>query len=167
MALYTTSSLYHSIPWAEAWKKRMQRLDHSMIFVLIAATFTPFAVILFDGWLRWLCLAVCWGIAAFGIGHIAFFPREQFNFSIALMTTLGWLSLPLMIPIANQAGWITVGLLAAGGLLYTVCMLFLVTNRPRLWPRVFSYHELFHVFVVTASVVHFTAAYRYVVPLAA
>jgi hemolysin III len=72
-----------------------------------------------------------------------------------------------MIPIANQAGWITVGLLAAGGLLYTVGMVFLVTNRPRLWPRVFSYHELFHVFVVTASVVHFTAAYRYVVPLAA
>ena len=167
MALYTTSSLYHSIPWAEAWKKRMQRLDHSMIFVLIAATFTPFAVILFDGWLRWLCLGVCWGIAVFGIGHIAFFPREQFNFSIALMTTLGWLSLPLMIPIANEAGWITVALLAAGGLLYTVGMVFLVTNRPRLWPRVFSYHELFHVFVVTASVVHFTAAYRYVVPLAA
>ena len=164
MALYTTSSLYHSIPWRDEWKKRMQRLDHSMIFVLIAATFTPFGVVLLDGWIRVVSLVVAWGIAAVGIIHHTFFPPERFNLSIALMVTMGWMSLPLMIPIERQAGIPAVLLLAAGGILYTVGMVFLVTNRPRLWPRVFSYHELFHVFVVVASALHFTAAYRYVIP---
>jgi hemolysin III len=166
VALYTTSSLYHSIPWQDEWKRRMQRLDHSMIFVLIAATFTPFGVVLLEGWIRVVSLLVAWSIALLGVAHHAFFPREHFNVSIALMVTLGWLSLPLMVPIARRAGISAVVLLAAGGIFYTVGMVFLVTNRPRLWPRVFSYHELFHVFVVIASVLHFTATYRYVIPQA-
>jgi hemolysin III len=166
VALYTTSSLYHSIPWAEVWKRRMQRLDHSMIFVLIAASYTPFAVVVLDGWLRWISLAGAWGIALVGIGQLAFFPRERFGFSIALMTTLGWLSLPVMIPIGTRIGIAAVILLAIGGILYTSGMVLVVTQRPRLWPRVFSYHEVFHVFVVTASMLHFAATYRYVAPLA-
>jgi hemolysin III len=67
--------------------------------------------------------------------------------------------------VARAAGVGAVILLAAGGILYTVGMVFLVTGRPRLWPRVFSYHELFHVLVVSASVLHFAAAYRYVAGL--
>jgi hemolysin III len=164
MALYTTSSLYHSIPWRELWKRRMQRLDHSMIFVLIAATFTPFAVVFLGGWVRILALAICWGIAAIGISQYAFFPRETYGASVALMVTMGWLSMPAMIPIAQKAGVGAVAFLAAGGILYTVGMIILVTNRPKLWPRIFSYHELFHVFVVAASALHFTATYRYVLP---
>jgi hemolysin III len=167
VALYTTSSLYHSIPWQEAWKRRMQRLDHSMIFVLIAASFTPFGAVLLDGWLRVVSLAIAWSMALVGIAQHTFWPKEHFTTSIALMVTMGWLSLPLMIPIAQRAGISAVVFLGAGGVLYTVGMVFLVTNRPRLWPRVFSYHELFHVFVVTASVLHFTATYRYVIPQAA
>ena len=164
MALYTTSSLYHSIPWKSLWKGRMQRLDHSMIFVLIAATFTPFAFVFLGGWVRVLALAVCWGIAAIGISQYIFFPRETYGASVALMVTMGWLSMPAMIPIAQKAGAGAVAFLAAGGVLYTVGMVILVTNWPKLWPRVFSYHELFHVFVVSATALHFTATYRYVVP---
>lgn len=165
MALYTTSSLYHSIPWRERWKKRMQRLDHAMIFVLIAATFTPIGAIVLDGWIRIVSLGVAWSIAVVGVGHHLFIRNQRFHLSIGLMVTMGWLSLPLMFPMADRAGMALVGLIAAGGVVYTIGMVIVTTNWPRLWPRVFSSHELFHVFVVTASALHFAAILRYVAPL--
>ena len=165
VALFVTSSLYHSIPWRSLWHRRMQRLDHSMIFVLIAASYTPIAVILLDGVLQWATIAVAWGIAATGIGLVLVLPRSKHGISIALMTGLGWISLPLMVPVAARAGIAAVAFLALGGLLYTVGMVFLVTGRPRLWPRVFSHHELFHVFVIGAAAAHFAANFRYVAPL--
>jgi hemolysin III len=165
VALFSASGLYHSVPWNSRWKGIMRRADHSMIFVLIAATFTPFAVVMLAGWPRVASLVAVWLIAVVGISHYAFFAKDQFVWTIGLMVTMGWLGLPLMIPVARAAGVGAVILLAAGGILYTVGMVFLVTGRPRLWPRVFSYHELFHVLVVSASVLHFAAAYRYVAGL--
>jgi len=166
VALYTTSSLYHSIPWRETWKKRMQRLDHAMIFVLIAATFTPIGAIVLDGWIRIASLGIAWLIALSGVGHHMFIRNQRFHLSIGLMVTLGWLSVPLMVPLANRAGLALVVFVAAGGILYTVGMVFVVTQRPRLWPTVFSSHELFHVLVIAASALHFVAVWRYVVPIA-
>ena len=162
LGLYATSSLYHSIPWREVWKRRMQRLDHSMIFVLIAATYTPIVVVILDGWWRWLALAMAWGIAVVGILNRLFASMDRHAFSFSLMVILGWISIPLMFPLAARAGTAAVVLMAVGGVLYTVGMVFKVTRWPRLWPRVFSAHELFHVFVVAASAVHWTATYRYV-----
>lgn len=162
LGLYTTSSLYHSIPWREAWRRRMQRLDHSMIFVLIAATYTPIVLVVVDGPWQWIALAMAWGIAAMGIIHRIFGSMERHALSFGLMLILGWLSIPLMFPLAHHAGTAAVILIGIGGALYTVGMIFKVTRWPRLWPRVFSAHELFHVFVVAASVLHWTATYRYV-----
>ncbi|MCP3993767.1 MAG: hemolysin III family protein [bacterium] len=162
IALYTTSSLYHSIPWREAWKQRMQRLDHSMIFVLIAATYTPIAIVILDGWWSVAALTMAWGIALVGILNRLLASMDKHVFSFSLMVILGWLSIPIMFPLAGRAGTAAVVLMAIGGLLYTVGMVFKVTRWPRLWPRVFSAHELFHVFVVAASAVHWTATYRYV-----
>jgi hemolysin III len=166
LGLYTTSSLYHSIPWREAWKRRMQRLDHSMIFVLIAASFTPIGVLILESPWRWVAMVVAWGIALIGIVHRTFSSMERHVFSFGLMVTLGWLSLPIMVPLGRRAGLAAVAMMAAGGILYTVGMVFKVTRWPRLWPRVFSAHELFHVFVVAASAVHWTATYRYVLTAA-
>lgn len=167
MGLYTTSSLYHSVPWREVWKNRMRRADHSMIFVLIAASYTPVAAIALDGPLAVLSLIGAWTIAAVGILQQIFLPVEKNTFGIALMTTLGWLALFIMWPFASAAGIAAVAWFAGGGIVYTIGMVLVVTQRPRLWPRVFSYHEVFHIFVVAASVLHFTATWRYVVPLAA
>ena len=145
----------------------MQRLDHAMIFVLIAATFTPILAIVLDGWVRATSLGVVWLVAITGVGHHLFVKNQRFHLSIGLMVTLGWMSLPLMVPLANRAGAALVGLIAAGGIVYTVGLVIVVTQRPKLWPRVFSSHELFHVFVVTASALHFAAILRYVAPLTA
>ncbi|HLA66743.1 MAG TPA: hemolysin III family protein [Acidimicrobiia bacterium] len=156
VAMFTTSSLYHSIPWQGVWKSRMQRLDHTMIHVLVAGTFTPIAVIVLDGWLRWVTLGVQWGIVAFGAIHKTVSKMPRHWVSVALSTTQGWLAVLVIGPLAHRLPWTALLLMGLGGVLYTVGMVFLVTGRPRLWPRVFSYHEAFHVLVIAAAALHFS-----------
>jgi hemolysin III len=164
VALYTTSSLYHAIPWRDVWKKRMQRLDHSMILVLIAGTYTPITIVTLDGWFQWAVLAIAWGLVAIGVLQHAFFPREEQTFSMILAISMGWVGAAIAWKFVQELGWAGAGLAAAGGLVYSIGMLLLITNRPRLWPRVFSYHEVFHIMVVTASAIHFVMIWQYVLP---
>jgi hemolysin III len=164
VALYTASSLYHSFPWSEVWKERMQRVDHCMIYVLVAGTYTPIACIVLEGWPRYWALGAAWGIALGGILQKAMWPRVGDWFSITMQTTQGWLALPLLWPLAQRLPAPALWLMGIGGVLYTVGMVFLVTERPRLWPRVFSYHEAFHVCVVAASALHYTVMFAYVAP---
>jgi len=167
LGLYTTSSLYHSVPWPRRWKIRMQRLDHSMIFVLIAATYTPVAVLMLEGPWRWFGVIWPWFMALVGITHRLLSSMERHVFSFTLMVVMGWMSLPIMMPLADRAGVGAVGFMAIGGVLYTSGMLVKVLRWPKLWPRVFSAHELFHVLVIAASVFHWLATYRFVLPAAA
>jgi hemolysin III len=162
VGLFTVSSLYHSVPWRPAVKQWMQRVDHTMIYVLIAGTFTPIAAIVLDGWLRVGTLVVQWGIVAIGATEKLTRAEPSRNLSIALQTTQGWLALLLLWPLADRLPWTALLLIGLGGVLYTAGMVFLVTNRPRLWPRVFSYHEVFHIFVVAAATLHFIVVARYV-----
>jgi hemolysin III len=167
VALFTISALYHSIPWRPDVKAWMQRVDHTMIYILIAGTFTPIAAITLDGWLRWGTLAVQWGIVAIGSLEKLLRREPSRNLSVALQTTQGWLAMFLLWPLSSRLPWTALLLIGLGGVLYTVGMVFLVTNRPRLWPRVFSYHEVFHVFVVAAAALHFFVVARYIVAFGA
>jgi hemolysin III len=162
VGLYTGSSLYHSVPWQRVWKERMQRVDHSMIYILVAGTYTPLACIVLDGWLRWAALGAAWGIALVGILQKIFLPKVGDWFSITLQTTQGWVALPLFVPLAQRLPYPALLLTAAGGILYTVGMVCMVTQRPRLWPRVFSHHEVFHVCVVGGSAAHYAMTFLYV-----
>jgi hemolysin III len=166
VSLYTVSCLYHSIPWGPVWKARMRRLDHTMIYVLVAGTFTPIACIALDGWLRVATLATQWAIVAAGAAQKTFFPQVSRSISVALQTTQGWLAVPLLWPLARALPWTALLMIALGGVCYTVGMVLLVTNRPRLWPAVFSYHEIFHVLVVAGSSLHFAVVARYLVRFA-
>jgi hemolysin III len=162
VGLYTVSALYHSIPWRAMWKRRWQRLDHTMIHVLVAGTFTPIAFIVLDGWLRVGTLAVQWLIVVIGAVHNLALKRPVRATSIALQTSQGWLALLLLWPLADRLPWPAIMLIVMGGVFYTVGMVVMVTGRPRLWPHVFSSHEVFHVLVVAASAVHFAAIAAYV-----
>jgi len=162
VGLYTVSALYHSIPWREVWKRRWQRIDHTMIHVLVAGTFTPIAYIVLDGWLRVGTLGVQWLIVVIGAVHNLALDRPVRAASIALQTTQGWLALVLLWPLADRLPWPAIMLIVMGGVFYTVGMVVMVTGRPRLWPRFFSSHEVFHVLVVAASSVHFAAIAGYV-----
>ena len=164
VALYTASSLYHSVPWSKVWKARMQRLDHAMIYVLVAGTYTPIACIVLDGWHRALGLGLVWGIGLVGIVQKVWFPNVPDAFSVALQTSQGWVGLPFLVRLAQHLPLSALALTVLGGVLYTVGMVAFVTNRPRLWPHVFSYHEVFHVLVVAGSSVHYAMIFRYVAP---
>lgn len=164
VALYTTSSLYHTIPWRERWKKRMQRLDRSMIYVLIASTYTPIAAIVLDDPLRWMALASAWSIAIAGIVQQLMFPKVSGKVPVVMFTVLGWMGIIFVWPLLERLGWLPIAWIGVGGVIYTVGMVVLVTNRPRLWPRVFSYHEVFHVMTIVATAAHFLVMWRWIVP---
>lgn len=164
--MYIVSSLYHSIPWSPAWKRRLQRLDHSMIYLVVAATFTPIAVAGLDGAAVWWCLGLVWGIATVGIVLKLTLPGVSTGLSVTLQLTMGWTVIFWIGQIWEALGTIAIALIALGGLLYTVGVVLFLTKRPKLFPRAFSYHELFHVFVVLASTAHFLAVALYAVPVA-
>ncbi|MEX0795673.1 MAG: hemolysin III family protein [Acidimicrobiia bacterium] len=162
--MYTTSSLYHSIPWSGVWKLRMQRLDHSMIFLVVAGTFTPVAIASLDGANQAIALGTVWGLATLGIVLKTVLTRPATWLSVTIQLAMGWSTVFWMPEFYRQLGAGAVILLALGGLCYTVGVVVFVSKRPRMFPRIFSYHELFHVLVVTASALHFLAILLYAIP---
>lgn len=164
LVMYTVSSLYHSVPWGADWKRRLQRLDHSMIYLVVAATFTPIAIAALEGAAVWWCLGVVWGIAVVGIVLKLAYRKVSTALSVTLQLVMGWTAVVWLPQIWSSLGAGAIALIALGGLFYTVGAIIFMTKRPRLFPRAFSYHELFHTFVVAASVFHFLAVALYAVP---
>lgn len=164
LVMYVVSSLYHSIPWSETWKTRLQRADHSMIYLMVAGTFTPIAIAALDGPALATCLGLIWGIGVTGILLKTFLPGVRTWLSVTLQLSMGWVAMFWMPRIIDTLGVGAVVLILVGGLFYTVGAVIFMTKRPRLLPRSFSYHELFHVFVVTASAFHFSAIFVYAIP---
>lgn len=159
--MFAVSALYHSVPWSPAWKRRWRRADHVMIYVFIAAATTPFAVVLVQGWLRPASLALVWGIAAVGIAQKVLDPEVGFGRSVTLQIVQGWSALVLVGPITAHLPAAGLAMLGTAGALYLTGAVLLLTRRPRLWPTLFSYHEVFHLLVVVASVLHLAVVTRH------
>lgn len=164
--MFTVSSLYHSIPWSSRSKLWMQRLDHSMIFLVVAGTYTPIAVVSLEGAWQSATLAAVWAGAVVGIVLKFALRSVAMGISITIYQLMGWSAAIPMWQIGRRLGVDAVALIGLGGLLYTVGMVFMLTGRPRLFPRVFSSHEVFHVLVVAASATHFAVIMRDVLPAA-
>lgn len=160
VGMFTVSSLYHSVPWTERVKERLQRVDHSMIFVLVAGTATPVAVSTLSGWPLVVALAGVWGVAVVGI-TLKFVLQSLITWlSITLQILMGFSATAWFPSLVSTHGWDSAWLIVAGGAAYLVGVVVYATRRPRLFPRVFAHHELFHVLVVTASALHFAAVWR-------
>ena len=166
LVMFTVSSLYHSIPWDKTWKTRLQRVDHSMIYLVVAGTFTPIAIATLDGVSLAVSLSVLWGIAATGIVLKSLLPNVKTWLSVSLQLSMGWIAIAWVPRIVDELGLGALVLILLGGLCYTVGAVIFLTKWPKLLPRSFSYHELFHVLVVTASVLHFMAVWIYAIPAA-
>lgn len=166
VVMYTISSLYHSVPWQQEWKARLQRIDHSMIYLVVAGTFTPILISALDGPVLIIALGFIWLVAATGITLKATLPRVATWLSVALQLSMGWSALIWLPQIHTRLGTGAIVLIGLGGLCYTVGAVMFLAKRPVLSRRVFSYHELFHILVVTASVLHFVAIFGYAVPAA-
>ena len=165
VGLLTVSALYHGWRWTRPEAERlMQRVDHSMIYVLIAGTQTPVAFVVLEGWMRVAILAATWSIATVGVLQKAFLPKVRKRYSVALQIGQGWLAALCIAPLSERLPAEAMNLLVAGGLVYTLGAIAYVTRRPRLWPRIFSYHELFHVCVVCGGALHYSLALLYLAP---
>jgi hemolysin III len=155
--LLGTSALYHRITWrrpsARMW---MRRLDHSMIFVLIAATVTPIALLTLDDPIRTVLLAVAWGGTAAGVLLNLLWPTAPKWLSSLVYLAVGWSGVVAVPELAGYA-WGALVLVAVGGVLYTAGAIIYALGRPNPSPRVFGYHEIFHALVVGAAALHFAA----------
>lgn len=163
-ALLGVSALYHRVTWSVPARRRMGRLDHSMIAVLIAGTYTPFGTVALSGTFAVALLAVVWGGAAANILlHVLWLDAPK-ALSAASYVLLGWVGVVALPDLATHAGWAPTVLLGVGGLLYSAGALVYALRRPDPVPAVFGYHEVFHALVVVAAVTHYTAVALTILP---
>jgi hemolysin III len=164
-ALLGTSALYHRVDWRRPEVRRwMRRLDHSMIFFLIAGTYTPFALLVLHGPLASAILVVVWiGALAGAVVETVWIEHPKWVAAL-IYISLGWVAV-----VAFPEMWTAMGvggtlLVAVGGVLYTAGAVVYATQRPDPNPRVFGYHEVFHLFVILAAAAHFAAIAFYALP---
>ena len=162
--LFGVSATYHIFNWPPAVKDWLRRADHATIFVFIAATYTPLVFNVLDGWWRTGVLAAVWICAAAGVAGAAPFLRIPRQLLASLYLAMGWVAVVALVPLTAALGWVAALLMALGGLQYSLGAAAYAFKRPRLWPRVFGYHELFHLAVISASITFFVIVVRYAVP---
>lgn len=166
-ALLGTSALYHRVDWKRPSSRRwMRRLDHSMIFLLIAGTLTPFALLVLDGTIATAVLIAVWAGAIAGIVVEMIWTESPKWVSVGVYIGVGWIGAMAFPAIIVEAGIIAGALIALGGLLYTVGAVIYARQSPDPRPATFGYHEIFHVLVVAAAATHFTAIALYAAPAA-
>jgi hemolysin III len=156
-AMFGVSAFYHRGNWSETWRVRLQRVDHAMIFLLIAGTATPAFLIASHGVFRVACLAALWGLTlAAGAIHMVWMNAPELLVG-STFVALGWAG-GLAIPaVWMHSGAAAGALLLVGGLLYTAGALSYRLRWPNPSPAVFGYHEVFHVYVCAAATCQFTA----------
>jgi hemolysin III len=166
-ALLGTSALYHRVDWKRPEARRMmRRLDHSMIFFLIAGTYTPFALLVLNGALADAILVVVWiGAIAGAVVETIWIDHPKWVAALIYMS-MGWVAVVAFPGLWNDMGAAGTLLVAAGGLLYTAGAVVYATQRPNPNPRVFGYHEVFHALVIAAAAAHFSAIAFFALPAA-
>jgi hemolysin III len=162
--LFSVSATYHIFNWPPRVKDWLRRADHATIFVFIAATYTPLMFNVLEGWWRVGVLVAIWVCAVAGVAGAAPFLRIPRQLLAALYLAMGWVAVVALVPLTAALGWFAAVLIALGGLQYSLGAAAYAFRRPRLWPRVFGYHELFHLAVISASVTFYVIVVRYAVP---
>ncbi|HEY7802711.1 MAG TPA: hemolysin III family protein [Dehalococcoidia bacterium] len=156
MACFTVSATYHMLPWSDLGRNIMKRFDHAMIFALIAGTYTPFCLLVLNNGWGIPILAVVWSLAGVGMIVKLAWPSAPRWLSVGAYLAVGWLAVVASVPIVSDLALAPLLLLIAGGLMYSVGALIYAMRRPDPFPRVFGYHEVFHVLVVGAGGIHFS-----------
>ncbi|MBJ7608395.1 MAG: hemolysin III family protein [Candidatus Dormibacteraeota bacterium] len=158
------SALYHRGHWSVRVRAWLRRLDHATIFLLIAGTFTPIAVIALTGWLRITTLAVVWGGVVLGNLLNLFWMNGPAALEVAPYIVMGGFGVVLMPHLLGNLGPVGVGLLALGGALYIAGAVIYAKKRPNPWPQTFGFHEIFHSLVIAAAVLQWVVIKHWVLP---
>ena len=163
--LFGVSALYHRGRWQPVVRARLQRLDHSMIFVLIAGTYTPVCVHVLDGTLGTALLAVVW-TGALMAAALELRPAPAPRWVLVVLSIgLGWVALPVLPAVLDELGWVATALIGLGGVLYTVGAVIYARRRPDPLPDVFGYHEVFHALTIGGAASHYAVIAFWVLPL--
>ena len=164
-ALFGVSALYHCPMWGAPALRMLRRMDHATIFLFIAATYTPIAELL-EGRARGWLLAIAWGGAAIGVTRAILWPRAPRVLAVGLYLALGWAAVPFVGAIAPALGPWRLALIAVGGLLYSLGALIYARRWPDPIPRVFGFHEVFHLFTLVAAALHLVVVASIIAQLA-
>ncbi len=166
VALFGGSALYHRWPSSGRIKATLQRLDHSTIFVFIAASYTPIALLVLHGALAWVILGLAWTGAAAGITLSLGWIHAPRRVIVGSYLALGWLAVLALPELLSKLGPGPLALLAGGGILYSAGAVIYARQRPDPWPRWFGFHEIFHALVIVAAAVQYVALVVWVMPSA-
>jgi hemolysin III len=165
VAMFGASALYHRGKWSIPTAKKLLQLDHTAIFLLIAGTYTPIALLAMDGPEQVITLSAVWLVAAAGIVFEWMPIPAPRGYVTSVYMFLGWIGAFAFVPLYETTGWLGIGLVAGGGLAYTIGAIVHAARRPDPWPETFGYHEIFHVFVILAALLHYFAIAFLVLPL--
>lgn len=164
--LYLASTLYHIMPWPEERKRILRRIDHVMIYVLIAGTYTPVCLTALRGPWGWSIFGVVWGLAGLGILFKTKWLDAPRWLSTVLYVVMGWTAVVAFVPLVDAVTVRGVLWMIAGGVLYTVGAAVYAIQWPTINRRHFTFHELFHVWVMGGSLAHFWFMHEYILPAA-
>jgi hemolysin III len=164
-ALFGVSALYHRVTWTVPARRRMRRLDHSMIFLLIAGTYTPVGLLVLQGTLGAAVLAVVWGGAVAGTVLELAWTRAPRWLGGTVYLALGWVAVVAMPQLFARLGLGGGLLIVAGGLAYSAGAAVYALRRPDPAPATFGYHEVFHLLVIAGVAAHFLAISLFAVPI--
>jgi hemolysin III len=157
--MFGVSALYHRRVWSPRGFALMRRLDHSMIFIFIAGTYTPFSALLLPPDRATVILAVVWGGALAGVAMKLAWPHAPRWASAPLYIALGWVAVVVLPDLLRAGGVAVLVLLLVGGVAYTVGAICYALRRPKGWPRYFGHHEFFHACTLVAALAHHVAIY--------
>jgi hemolysin III len=157
IALYTVSAIYNIGNWGGAVGRCLRSLDHANIFLLIAGTYTPICFNVLHGWVRYGLLLTIWLLAVSGVALAIFTVRVPRWVRTGLYIGMGWVGLLALPALGEALAWEALALLFLGGLFYTVGAVIYGCRRPNPFPRVFGFHEIFHLFVIAGGMA-FTAS---------
>jgi hemolysin III len=157
MGVFGVSALYHRRLWSPRAYQWMKRADHSMIFLFIAGTYTPFTLLSMSKPTGYVILGVVWGGAAAGVALKVLWPSAPRWLGVPIYVALGWVAVFVLPELARHAGIAALILLLVGGLFYTLGAVFYGTRWPNHWPDTFGYHEFFHACTVLAAISHYIA----------
>lgn len=162
--LFLASALYHSIPRNEMQVRFWQKVDHASIYLMIAGSYTPTALLIFDGWIKWTILCVVWGIALFGVISKLSGKLRNDKLSLFLYLAMGWIVVIFIYELYKALPIEALAWLIGGGLLYSVGSIFYKLDRPIIKDH-FGYHEIWHVFVFAGAAAHFIYNYCYIIAI--
>lgn len=159
--LYTASSVYHLTVAKDSIINILRKIDHAMIFVLIAGTYTPICLVLLDTPIRYYMLAIIWAVAIIGILFKLYWINCPSWLSSTIYIAMGWMAIFIFNPLSKVVSSIGLSILVLGGVLYTIGGIIYCLERKGKH-RTFGAHEIFHIFVLLGSFTHYYFIYRYV-----